>query len=256
MTDVPAPNVNRMHLKTAGDRAEVERACLEGGFLGIGWGYRWRSEPAPPTITWQKYITWAESQWPGRDTGNLWRFHDAGGLVWTRTADGVYYLAQFVGGWEYRRDDRHDTLDLNNVRRARIEQIGSENEVPGAIVRRFSRQGQAFCAVHDDSAARYSALLWARRTGEPYHWTPSIDEVLSTLLFPVRRAGPRRRLPAGRTGLVAVPVTAKRQHRSLRIRPAQLGHRRQPRRASQDRRVADQPGRAGAGERSPRLGDL
>lgn len=184
MTDVPVASLNRMYLKTAGDRAEVERTCLEGGFLGIGWGYRWRSQPAPRTITWEKYIAWAESQWPGRDTGNLWRFYEADGLVWTRTADGVYYLAQFTGGWEYRRDARHDALDLNNVRRARIEQIGSETEVPGAIVRRFSRQGQAFCAVHDDSAARYSALIWARKTGQLYDWTPSIDEVLNTLLSP------------------------------------------------------------------------
>ena len=85
----PAPTLHRMWLKTAGDRAAIERTCLEGKQLGLGWGYRWRPQPPPKVITWDKYISWAESQWHGRDAGNLWRFHDAEGLVWTRTADGI-----------------------------------------------------------------------------------------------------------------------------------------------------------------------
>jgi hypothetical protein len=175
-----------MYLKTDGDRAAVERACLDGGFLGLGWGFKWDRSAAPRTrtITWERYITWAESIWPGRDTGNLWRFHDAEGLVWTHTADGIYYLAQFTGPWEYRGGPKHDLLDLSNIRPARIEQIGSEAEVPGAVVRRFSRQGQAFCAVHDESAARYSALIWARLTGESYEWRPTLNSVLDSLLSP------------------------------------------------------------------------
>jgi hypothetical protein len=186
MTTVPAPPLHRMYLTTDGDRAAVERTCLDGGFLGLGWGFKWDRSSAPRvrTVTWERYIDWAESLWPGRDTGNLWRFHDAEGLVWTRTADGIYYLAQFTGPWEYRGGPVHDALDLSNIRPARIEQIGSETEVPGAVVRRFSRQGQAFSAVHDESAARYSALIWARLTGEPYEWRPSLDQVLDSLLSP------------------------------------------------------------------------
>src|SRR4051812_42130198 len=120
MTDLPpAPTLYRMWLKTTGDRAEIERRCLTDGFLGIGWGYRWSDEKPPRKITWDKYIAWAESIWPGRDTGNIWRFHDADGLVWTRTADGIYYLAEFTGEWQYRRGDPYDALDLNNTRPAR-----------------------------------------------------------------------------------------------------------------------------------------
>lgn len=174
-----------MYLKTAGDRDAVERACLNGGFLGIGWGYRWNKDDEPEQVTWDEYIAWAHEQWPhGKDTGNIWRFHDADGLIWTRTADGIYYLARFAGPWEYRSCGLHDELDLNNVRPARIIEVGPETAVPGAVVRRFSRQGQAFCSVHDDSAARYSALIWARKTGEPYKWAPTRDEVLDTLLSP------------------------------------------------------------------------
>lgn len=173
-----------MWLKTAGDRSQIERTCLKDNLLGMGWGYRWRSEPPPREVTWKKYFDWASSQWLGRDVANVARFRDAEGLVWTRTADGIYYLAKFVGEWEYRRGHPFDDLDLNNTRRALIAKIGSEMEVPGAVVRRFSRQGQTFCQVHDESAARYSALLWSRCTGERYDWRPTPEEVLDTLLSP------------------------------------------------------------------------
>src|SRR4051794_1264810 len=185
MTDLPpAPPLHRMWLKTAGDRDTVERLCLDGGFLGLGWGYRWRPQPPPKTVTWEKYIVWAESYWPGRDTANVRRLHDADGLIWTRTVDGIYYLAEFTGEWEYRRGDPYDAHDLNNTRPARIEQVGPETAVPGAVVRRFSRQGQAFSRVWDDSAARYSALIWAQKTGQPYAWRASVQDVLNTLLSP------------------------------------------------------------------------
>ena len=152
----------------------------------LGWvgGTAGAPQPPPKEITWTKYIRWAESQWPRRDTGNPTRLRDADGLVWTRTADGIYFLAQFTGPWEYRRGEPYDALDLNNVRPARIEQIGDETHVPGGVVRRFSRQGQAFCRVWDDSAARYSALIWARRTGDRYDWQPTLEDVLDALLSP------------------------------------------------------------------------
>jgi hypothetical protein len=184
MSELPrAPFLYRMHLKTAGDRADVERACFEGGFLGLGWGYRWRSQPPPKTVTWERYIRWAEGRWPG-GMSSVRSLHDAEGLIWTRTASGVYYLAKLTDGWEYRAGEPYDRLDLNNIRTARIEQVGSEVDVPGALIRRFSRQGQAFCRVWDDSAARYSALIWARKTGESFEWRPSVEEVLDTLLSP------------------------------------------------------------------------
>ncbi len=180
----PAPAIHRMWLKTDGDRADIERLCLDSGLLGMGWGYHWRPQPPPKVITWEKYFGWASSQWPGRAIANVARFHDADGFVWTRTADGIYYLAAFTGEWEYRRGEPYDSLDLNNVRQAQIEKIGAETEVPGALVRRFARQGQTFCQVHDDSAARYSALLWARHTGARYDWRPALKDVLDVLLSP------------------------------------------------------------------------
>jgi hypothetical protein len=150
----------------------------------MGWGYRWRPEPPPKEITWEKYFDWATGYWSRRAISNVARFRNAKGFIWTRTADGIYYLAKFTGGWEYRRGSPYDEIDLNNTRPARIEKIGAETEVPGSVVRRFSRQGQTFCQVHDQNAARYSALLWARRTKEAYAWRPAIEDVLDGLLSP------------------------------------------------------------------------
>jgi hypothetical protein len=181
----PTPPLYRIWLKTAGDRAGVERTCLSKDLLGLGWGYRWRDDPAPDPVTWDAYYRWAYDQWGGK-MGPVRTLHDAepDGLVWTRTMDGMYYLAQFTDGWQYRDEPRFDELDLNNTRPARIQQVGTDNLVPGSVVRSLSRPGTAFCRVNDDGAARYSALLWARLTGEEYAWSPTVDEILVSLLSP------------------------------------------------------------------------
>lgn len=173
-----------MWLKTAGDRHEVEEACLRGGFLGMGWGYQRLDTPTEP-ITWENYRAWALGKWTSREIANVERFRKADGFVWTRTEDGIYHLAQFTDRWEPRVGGRWDTLDLHNIRRARIETIGPENLVPGSVVRRLSRRGDAFTQVHDDIAARYSQLLWAQRTGAAYDWHPAVADILDSLLSPM-----------------------------------------------------------------------
>jgi hypothetical protein len=182
----PAPSLYRIWLKTAGDRMGVERTCLREGLLGLGWGYHWGDEPVPDPVTWKVYHDWAYDNWGGK-MGPVRTLHDAEEdcLVWTRTADGMYYLAQFTDGWQYRDERRFDDLDLNNTRPARIERVGTENRVPGSVVRSLSRPGAALCRVKDHGAARYSALLWADLTGEEYVWSPTVDEILVSLLSPL-----------------------------------------------------------------------
>jgi hypothetical protein len=67
--------------------------------LGLGWGYRWSDEPTPETVTWESYREWAVDQW-GSKAAPVRALHDAdpNGLIWTRTADGMYYLARFTDG--------------------------------------------------------------------------------------------------------------------------------------------------------------
>lgn len=59
MAHPPAPPLYRIWLKTAGNRASVERTCLDEGLLGLGWGYRWSEDPAPDPVTWEAYRDWA-----------------------------------------------------------------------------------------------------------------------------------------------------------------------------------------------------
>lgn len=179
-----------MWLKTAADNhRDVTSFCRDSGVLGMGWGYsRWHDEndaPLADPSSWDNYRAWAEGKWSVREIANVRRFRDADGLVWTRTPDGVYYLAEFNGAWRQCSGEPYDRLDLNNIRPARVEEIGDESKVPGTVVRRFSRQGHAFCQVHDEYAARYSALLWSRATGDAYPWQPTIREILDTLLSPL-----------------------------------------------------------------------
>lgn len=187
-TDLPpAPRLYRMWIKaTSPNRADAERTCLDLDVLGMGWGTRWIPD-APVVEGWEDYWNWATgpaTSWDSRELANVRRLHDADadGLVWWMNRHGTYHLGRFAGEWEHRTGWPYDEHDLNNIRPAHSELIGGENEVPGAVVRRFSRQGQTFCQVHDESAARYSALLWAKQTGQRYDWRPSVDDVLDTLL--------------------------------------------------------------------------
>lgn len=189
---LPAPPLYRAWLKPSDEqRAGVEAVCLPDsplgdGLIGLGWGYRYATEEHPRSDgnRWEDWERWARTRWASRETGPVRRLASAptGAFVWTRAGDGVYYLAKLVGPIEYRDEKRFDDLDLNNVRRAQVVRIGSENRVPGSVVRSLSRRGTAFCRVADENAARYTALLWARSANEEYDWAVSLDDVLRSLL--------------------------------------------------------------------------
>jgi hypothetical protein len=180
------PPLYRLHLRTAGDHSGVVRFCLDSGRLAMGWGpTRWLGTRTPKD--WEDYLALSADEWSRRQLSSVYALRNApeGSLVWTRDTEGVYYLSQLTGEWEYIDTERARELDVNNSRPAHIVEVGAEAEVPGAVVRRFSRQGSTLQRVHDRGAAMYSAWLFAQAVGGSRPgWAPSLQEILDSLLGP------------------------------------------------------------------------
>jgi len=192
LTEIEAPPhaIYRLHLKTAGDRAKVIDYCLRENVIGLGWGMNWSEGEHPAPRVFDEWREYAEEIWPRQRTWRFWPviwMHDAepGSLVWTRDLGGIYYLGQIVGPWRYADAPLNRELDLTSLRDVRFHRIGSEGDVPGAVVRSYSNRGRAFQHVSDAGAAWYSAYLFAEKAGRALpEWRPSLMQVIDSLLGP------------------------------------------------------------------------
>jgi hypothetical protein len=209
-----ATELYRLHVRPAGNPQDTFRYCLEEGVLGTGWGTTAWGKPNERPATWDDYLRLARAIWLERKFAPVRWFHDAkeGALVWTRDPHGIYYLAQLVGGWEYRDEDVNRQLDLNNVRPVEIFPIAhADAAVPGAVVRSFSGRGQAFRRVHSAAATAYSHRLFAQLAGKPrVAWTPTPHEILDSLLDPFDVEDLVAAYLQVELGLVALPTRGDR----------------------------------------------
>ena len=189
ISDTGERQLYRLHVRPDGDPDAAFAYCLRHHVLGTGWGTtRWGDSTRCPA-GWDDYLELAREIWSDRKFAPVQWLHDAPdhSLVWTRDPQGIYYLAQLSGAWEYRDASENRELDLNNVRPADIVAVpGAEGGVPGAVVRAFSGPGWAFCRLWDIGARLYSEYLFASLTGRPSPaWSPSAFDVIDTLLDPL-----------------------------------------------------------------------
>jgi hypothetical protein len=95
------------------------------------------------------------------------RFADVadGSFVWTRDADGLYWLGRIDG--PLRRDDDGVPVDLVHVRPCRwIADPVLEPEVPAAVLATFGRGGRNFQQTHSPVVGEQTAAVWRKRRGE------------------------------------------------------------------------------------------
>ena len=91
---------------------------------------------------------------------------DDGSFVWTRDADGLYWLGRIDGPLFY--DDDGATVDLVHVRPCRwLSQPVLEPEVPAAVLATFARGGRNFQQTHDPSVGPQTQRVWDAKVGEP-----------------------------------------------------------------------------------------
>jgi hypothetical protein len=83
-----------------------------------------------------------------------------GDLVWTRDAEGQYYLARVTSGWEYWTSQEANDLDIDvaNIFRVVFKSVDID-DVPGKIVACF-RATRTIQEIADKKAREYSKHLW------------------------------------------------------------------------------------------------
>jgi hypothetical protein len=84
--------------------------------------------------------------------------------VWTRDADGQYYLARVISGWEYwmTPETWEKDIDIGNVFRCDIRKIAID-AVPGKVVACF-RASRTIQRIADSKAIEYTKQLWNETT--------------------------------------------------------------------------------------------
>lgn len=91
-----------------------------------------------------------------------------GSFVWTRDADGLYWLGRIDGPYFYDDDAAALAVDLVHVRPCRwlLEPV-LESDVPTAVVATFGRGGRNFQQTHGDAVNTQTARIWHQR--EAWH---------------------------------------------------------------------------------------
>jgi hypothetical protein len=87
-----------------------------------------------------------------------------GSFVWTRDADGLYWLGRIAG--RYRRDDDAAAVaaDLVHVRPCRwLAEPVVESDVPPAVLATFGRGGRNFQQTHSPDVGPQTERLWNAR---------------------------------------------------------------------------------------------
>jgi hypothetical protein len=91
------------------------------------------------------------------------RFADVeeGAFVWTRDADGLFWLGRINGTYFYDRDDDAAAVDLVHVRPCDwLTEPLIEPDVPAAVAATFRRGGRNFQATHDPSVSQETQKIW------------------------------------------------------------------------------------------------
>lgn len=154
--------VFRMHIRPKGGTADMRATfdyCYKNGLLGVGW----RTNSERNTKNWDEYFNEA-SLIPEYGKLNVckyirkWVAEDS--LVWTRDAQGQYYLARVESGWEYWTSPEAKKLDIDvaNIFRCVFQKVATD-AVPGKIVACF-RASRTIQEIADKKAREYSKHLW------------------------------------------------------------------------------------------------
>jgi hypothetical protein len=91
------------------------------------------------------------------------RFRDVenGSFVWTRDAEGLYWLGRINGPYFFDADKVAAAVDLVHVRPTSwLSAPLLEQKVPAAVVATFRRGGRNFQQTHDATVGAESQVLW------------------------------------------------------------------------------------------------
>jgi hypothetical protein len=89
---------------------------------------------------------------------------DDGSFVWTRDAEGLYWLGRIEGPYFYDGAPEAVAVDLVHVRPCDwLPEPVLESDAPAAVVATFGRGGRNFQQTHDATVGMQTARLWEKR---------------------------------------------------------------------------------------------
>ena len=156
-------NIFRLHIRPKSGEANPRKSfdyCLRNSILGMGWVVG-----EATSITWDDYLVKATAKYGPNALSLLSRVKyfrnkvQVDDLLWTRDADGKYYLAKVVKPWRYYANHESIEADIANICDCAIKAIPHADEVPGKIVACF-RPRKTIQRIANDSCVRFSQHLW------------------------------------------------------------------------------------------------
>ncbi|WP_120309063.1 GAF domain-containing protein [Mycolicibacterium celeriflavum] len=113
-------------------------------------------------------VGFGDTGFDDRSARRIARFADIedGSFVWTRDADGLFWVGR-IGG-PYRRDDDADAVavDLVHVRPCRwLAEPILQSDVPAAVLATFGRGGRNFQQTHSPDVGKQTERIWNTRIG-------------------------------------------------------------------------------------------
>lgn len=116
----------------------AQEFCRKHSVLGMGW----RVTPAEGELSWNEYRARRDERRaehePYDKGGNVNRWKEKvsiGDLVWTKTEDGLFWLARITGDWYYDSSRAAKKADMVNQRPAMIVEIGGRDDVPSRVAK-------------------------------------------------------------------------------------------------------------------------
>jgi len=166
--------VYRIHIRPKGGLANPKVSfdyCLKENVLGLGW----QTETQNSDVTWEEYETEASEIYGSDELSRVRYLKDnliKDDLIWTRDADGNYYLGKVVSEWEYYSNLKAQNADIVNVVRCELKKVLSVDDVPGKVVACF-RPSKTIQSIRDKTASNYSKYLWNKLCGEEFYTLPN-----------------------------------------------------------------------------------
>ena len=170
------PKLWRLNLKSqAIDRVNPQDFAIDHEIAGVGWRVEGKVTGDPNSywsLGMEQYKGKGLKGWKTAANAFLYRM-EIGDLIWTRNAQGMYFLGQITGPWKYKSDKEYMDADLVNIRPCNWMKIGLQDAVPGKVLASF-RGSSAVQQVHDDIACKYSQLKYNELT-ETKNYQPIFD---------------------------------------------------------------------------------
>jgi len=135
--------------------------CLDRSVIGMGWPVPNESVTQSNDLEWFKVAATREYG-DGTAWHSVWTFAEQpqlGDLVWFRSTEGRFYLAEIVEPWKHEYEDPVAIgADIVTYRKARIIEEGIADAVPGKVIACF-RRSRTFQAIRSTGMLAFSFQL-------------------------------------------------------------------------------------------------